>query len=189
LRAAAIAVACAWCLSAAAAPPRLLDGVRAFQAGDYARALADFEAVAQAPDPPPDMAFYLGPTLYKLGRYEEALAVFVAARAATADALSSFYVGQTYYQLRLYRKARAVFVALRGRGLGPRLAAAAETYVALVDALDAAPVAPAAIDSYRARGQKLLAAGQAAVGAEFLDEARLIEALSAPRSQAERPAR
>src|SRR5262249_9155900 len=126
LRAAAIAVAVAWCLGAAAAPPRLLDGVRAFQAGDYGQPLLELQAAARAPGAPPARAFCRGPTFYKLGRYEEALATFLAGRGVLADALSGFYLGQTYYQLRLYRKARAAFVALRGRGLGPRLDAAAE---------------------------------------------------------------
>src|SRR5262249_42359424 len=115
-----------------------------------------------------------------------------AGRGVLADALSGFYLGQTYYQLRLYRKARAAFVALRGRGLGPRLDAAAETYVTLIDALYAAPVAPASIESYRARGAELVAAGHGAVGAEFLDEARLIEALTrcpGGRSRPSSPAR
>jgi len=182
LRAVAIVCVLAWCVSAAAGPDRataghLLDGVRAFQAGDYPRALAEFETVARAPDAPPDLAFYLGPTLYKLGRYQDALAAFLGAGAG-GDALSGFYLAQTYYQLHLYRKARGVFVALRGRGLGPRLAAAAETYVALIDALYAARPLDAAIAAYRAEGQRLHDAGRPALAAEYLEEARLVEALA-----------
>jgi tetratricopeptide (TPR) repeat protein len=176
LRAVTIACLLAWSVSAAAAPARLLDGVRAFQAGDYPRALAEFEAVARAPDAPPDLAFYIGPTLYKLGRYEDALAVFLGAGGAT-DALSGFYLAQTYYQLHLYRKARAVFIGLRG-GLGPRLGAAADTYVSLIDALYAARPPESAIAAYRAEGQRLRAAGQEAVAAEYLEEARLVEAMA-----------
>jgi tetratricopeptide (TPR) repeat protein len=172
-----IAVVLVWAVAARAAPPRLIDGVRAFQAGDYARALIEFEAVGRAPDPPPDLAFYLAPTLYKLGRYEDALATFLGA-GAPGDALSGFYRAQTYYQLRLYRKARAAFLALRGLGLGPRLDAAAGTYVGLVDALYAARPPRAAVDAYRARAEELRAAGQTALAAEYLDEARQVEALA-----------
>jgi tetratricopeptide (TPR) repeat protein len=159
-------------------PARLLDGVRAFQARDYVAALADFEAVARRPDAPPDLAFYLGPTLYKLGRYQDALAVFLAARGP-GDALDGFYLGQTYYQLGLYRKARTTFAALRKGGLGPRLAAAAETYVALIDALYAVPPPRAAIEAYRAEGQRLADAGRPALAAEYADEARQDETLTA----------
>jgi tetratricopeptide (TPR) repeat protein len=180
VRAAILLVGLAWSTLAAAAPTpsRLLEGVRAFQARDYTAALADFEAVAQEPGAPPDLAFYLGPTLYKLGRYQDALAVFLAA-PMRGDALANFYLGQTYYQLGLYRKARLTFMTLRARGLGPRLAAAAETYVALIDALYAVPPARAAIEAYRAEGQRLLDAGRPALAAEYAEEARLDETLTA----------
>jgi len=156
---------------------RLLDGVRAFQAGDYASALADFEDVGARPDAPADLAFYLGPTLYKLGRYTDALDVFLRARG-NADLLSGFYLAETYYRLGLYRKARGLFVDLRARGLGPRLGAAADLHVQLIDALFAAAPPAAAIDSYLAQGRKLVAAGRAALAAEYFDEARLVEALA-----------
>jgi tetratricopeptide (TPR) repeat protein len=158
-----VLVAVVWCAAAQAAPgrptsARLLEGVRAFQAADYARALEEFTAVQQARDAPPDVAFYLGPTLYKLGRYEDALEVLAPSRGS--DGLADFYLGQTYYQLRLYRQARGVFAALRGRGLGPRLGAAADAYVTLVDQLfAAAPVEPA-VDAYLERGRALLGAGR-----------------------------
>src|SRR5512140_2057134 len=94
----------------------LLTGVRAFTDGRYEEALVELRIVARAPDAPADLAFYLGPTLYKLGRYREALATFAASRAAP-DALTDFYLGETCYQLKLYRKARVVFAGLRTRGL------------------------------------------------------------------------
>jgi tetratricopeptide (TPR) repeat protein len=164
----------------AAAEPtstRLLDGVRAFQSGDYGRALAAFEDVGSRADAPADLAFYLGPTLYKLGRYTDALDVFLRARG-DADLLSGFYLAQTYYRLGLYRKARGLFVELRARGLGPRLGAAADLHVQLIDALFTAGPPPAAIDSYLTQGRKLVAAGRAALAAEYFDEARLVEALA-----------
>lgn len=172
---------------ASSTPRHLLAGVRAFKEGRYEDALVELRVVARAPDAPADLAFYLGPTLYKLGRYREALGVFATSRAAP-DALTDFYLGQTYFQLRLYRKARAVFAGLRTRGLGPALDEAAARYV---DAVDLAyrrppePAVPAVIDGYLGAGLGLLAA-EPAVAAEYLDEARLAEALgAAPHRRAE----
>src|SRR5688572_2777825 len=99
-------------------------GVRAFQAGRYDEALVELRFVERGADPPDDLAFYLGPTLYKLGRYGEALLVFRRARAKP-DTLTLFYLGQTLYQLALYDHAREVFQDAVGGGLGPRLDAAA----------------------------------------------------------------
>ena len=154
----------------------LLLGVHAFKAEHYDEALVELRVVARAPDAPADLAFYLGPTLYKLARYDEALAVFLASRAAP-DALTDFYRGQTYYQLRLFRKARAVFAELRARGLGPALREAADRYVAAVDAAYRTPPAAGAIDHYLAEGAAR-AAIDPAVAAEYLDEARQVEALA-----------
>ena len=157
----------------------LLAGVRAFQQGRYEDALVELRVVARAPDAPADLAFYLGPTLYKLGRHDEALAVFVRSRAP-ADALTEFYLGQTYYQLRLYRKARAVFARQRTRGLGPALDEAAARYVAAVDAAYRAAPAESSIDYYLAEGTERLGRDPV-VAAEYLDEARQVEALGSRR--------
>lgn len=155
----------------------LLLGVHAFKAEQYEEALVELRMVARAPDAPADLAFYLGPTLYKLGRYDEALAVFLSSPAAP-DALTDFYRGQTYYQLRLFRKARAVFGELRARGLGPALREAADRYVAAVDAAYQSPPPAGSIDYYLAEGMAR-AGRDPAVAAEYLEEARQVEALAA----------
>lgn len=157
----------------------LLTGVRAFKDGRYEEALVELRIVARAPDAPADLAFYLGPTLYKLGRYREALATFAASRAAP-DALTDFYQGETCYQLKLYRKARAVFAGLRTRGLGPVLDEAAARYVDLIDAAYQAAPATSTIDYYVDQGLEL-AGGNPVVAAEYLDEARQVEALAKTR--------
>jgi hypothetical protein len=157
----------------------LLAGVHAFKDGRYAEALVELRVVARAPDAPGDLAFYLGPTLYKLGRYAEALVVFDTSRAAP-DALTDFYRGQTYYQLRLFRKARATFAALRSAGLGPALDDAAGRYVDQVDAAYRSPPALDAIDYYLEQGLDLRARDPV-LAAEYLDEARQVEALSPVR--------
>lgn len=157
----------------------LLAGVRAFKAGQYEDALVELRVVARATDAPPDLAFYLGPTLYKLGRYREAVAVFVTSRVAR-DALSDFYLGQAYYELKLYRKARDVFARLRTHGLGPTLDAAAARYVDAVDVAYKTPPQPRTIDVYIAQAAEI-AAGDPVVAGEILDEARLVEALAPAR--------
>jgi len=157
----------------------LLAGVRAFKAQRYEEALVELRVVARAADAPADLAFYLGPTLYKLGRYTDAITVFVSSRAER-DALSDFYLGESYYQAKLYRKARQTFASLRTRGLGPALDDAAARYVAAVDVAYKVQPQTATIDVYLAQAAELVAQYPVAAG-EILDEARLVEALSPVR--------
>lgn len=154
----------------------LLAGVRAFKAARYEEALVEFRVVARAPDAPADLAFYLGPTLVKLGRHGEAIVVFVTSRAELDD-LSAFYLGEAYYELGLYRKARSVFAGLRARGLGPVLETAAARYVQAVDLAYATPPSAGAIDAYLAQAEQASAAP--VLAAEIYDEARQVEALAA----------
>ncbi len=151
----------------------LLAGVHAFKSGHYDEALVELRIVARAPDAPEDLAFYLGPTLYKLGRYHEALTVFLANRAPP-DVLTDFYLAQTYYRLALYRSARAVFVELRTRGLGPALDDAAARYVAEVDRGYATPPEPVVVDAYVAQATAL---SDPHLQAAYLEEAREVEAM------------
>ena len=151
----------------------LLAGVHAFKDGHYEDALVELRIVARAPDAPEDLAFYLGPTLYKLGRYHEALVVFLASHAAP-DALTDFYLAQTYYRLGLYRSARGVFADLRTRGLGPALDDAAARYIAEVDRGYASAPEPVVVDAYLAQG---LALADPRLQAAYLEEARQVEQL------------
>jgi hypothetical protein len=153
----------------------LLAGVRAFKAGHYDEALVELRVVQRAPDAPADLAFYLGPTLVKLGRDREAIDVFVASKAPP-DALTDFYLGEAYFRLKLYRKARGVFAGLRSRGLGPALDEAAGRYVAAVDAVYATPPSDASIDYYADQVRE--AASDAIFAAELADEAHQVEMLS-----------
>ena len=155
----------------------LLAGVHAFKDGRYEEALVELRVVARAPDAPADLAFYLGPTLYKLTRYREALGVFVTS-AMTRDELTELYLGQTYYQLSLYRKARAVFVGLRARGVGPVIGEAATRYIEAVDAAYQARPDAVVIDAYVDQAREL-APTDPVVAGEIYDEARAVEALAA----------
>lgn len=158
---------------ASSTPRHLLAGVRAFKAAHYEEALVELRVVARAKDAPDDLAFYLGPTLYKLGRYQEALGVFLASHAER-DTLTDFYLAQTYYRLALYRSARAAFADLRTRGLGPALDGAAARYVDEVDRGYAKIPEPVVVDVYIAQA---LALSDGRLAAAYLEEARQVEEL------------
>ena len=179
----ALGLVCVTCATASAddgsTSRHLLAGVRAFREARYEEALVELRVVAHAPDAPSDLAYYLGPTLYKLGRYREALGVFVASPAAD-DALTDLYLGETYYQLRMYRKARAIFSRLRVRGMGPVLDEAAGRYVDAIDLVYATPPSDAAIDAYLEEASAI-APKDPLIAGEWLDEARQVEALARPR--------
>ncbi len=126
--------------------PHLLAGARAFRAQQYAAALEEFRIVERAGGTP-DLALYLGPTLYKLGRIDEARLVLARAhRAGGADAVSEYYLGLCWYRLGLVRLARQLFAALDPREAGPKLAEGAARFVAAIDArpVAAAPLVAAA---------------------------------------------
>ncbi len=162
---------------ASTTPRHLLAGVRAFKAAHYEEALVELRIVARAPDAPEDLAFYLGPTLYKLGRYQDALDVFLGSTAAR-DTLTDFYLAQTYYRLALYRSARSVFADLRTRGLGPALDAAAGEYVAEIDRGYARAPQPVVVEAYVAQG---VAIANPRVSAAYLEEARQVDELAGTR--------
>lgn len=159
---------------ASTTPKHLLAGVRAFKAAHYEEALVELKIVARASDAPDDLAFYLGPTLYKLGRYQDALGVFLGSRAAP-DTLTDFYLAQTYYRLALYRNARGVFVDLRTRGLGPALDAAAGEYIATIDRGYAQAPQPVVVEAYVAQG---LALSDPRLATAYLEEARQVDELA-----------
>ena len=159
----------------------LLAGVRAFKAHDYETALVELRVVQHSPDAPADLAFYLGPTLVKLGRDREAIDVFVTSKAPP-DALADFFLGEAYYHARLYRKARGLFEKLRTHGLGPALDEGAARYVAAVDNAYEITSGDAVIDAYVALARE--AAGDAVFAAEAWDEARLVDALATKKDPA-----
>ena len=154
----------------------LLAGVRAFKAQHYEEALVELRVVQLAADAPADLAFYLGPTLVKLGRDREAIDVFVTSSVA-ADPLADFFLGEAYYHTKLYRKARGTFAALRARGLGPALDEAAARYIAAIDAAYVMTSGDAVVDAYVGLARE--AGSDAVLAGEIWDEARLVDAMSA----------
>jgi FimV-like protein len=113
---------------------QLLDGVRAFRGDRFDEALVHFRDVERRGGAP-DLALYLGPTLYKLGRYAEAQAVLARQhRRGPRDAVADYYLALTYHRLGLTQLARRVFAGLDAREAGPRLAEGAARFVAAIDA-------------------------------------------------------
>lgn len=113
---------------------RLLEGVRAFRSDRYEEALSRFREV-ERDGGASDLALYLGPTLFKLGRYREAEVILARQhRAGPRDAVAEYYLGLTYHRLGLLRLARAVFATIDVRDAGPKLAEGAARFIAAIDA-------------------------------------------------------
>jgi tetratricopeptide (TPR) repeat protein len=121
----------------------LLAGARAFRAQQYETALGEFQKVEKTGGAP-DLALYLGPTLYKLGRVDEARQVLARMhRHGPVDAVADYYLGLCWHRLGLLRLARTVFAAVDAGDAGPKLAAGAARFVADIDAHVAATASSA----------------------------------------------
>jgi hypothetical protein len=166
-----LCLGCALAYADTATARHLTAGVQAFKNGRFDEALVELRVVERAADAPDDLAFYLGPTLVKLGRDREALGVLLRSRAAR-DALTDFYLGEAYYHLRLYRKAREVFAGLRSRGLGPALDEAATRYVRAVDEAYVAPISEDTVEYYATQAREET---DGVLAVELWDEARLAD--------------
>jgi tetratricopeptide (TPR) repeat protein len=164
----------------------LLAGVRAFREKRFAEALVEFRFVERAPNAPAELAFYLGPTLYELGRYVEALRV-LSAEQTGRDPLGDFYLATTLYRLRLYHAARKTFRELHRSAIGPRLRDAAATHASRLDVVLAEPPGKETIAALIAQSQAAIERGDALVGAAFLKEALALTAQN-PAGTREPPA-
>lgn len=102
----------------------LLAGVRAFRAEHYDEALQTFRAIADQRSVP-EIGFYLGTTLHKLGRHGEALVAFRAARrAGLRETIVDYYEAVSCYRLGMFERARHGFSVLLQAPedqVGPRL--------------------------------------------------------------------
>lgn len=166
---------------------QLLDGVRAFRAEQYESALEIFRRVEGAATRP-DIGFYLGMVLHKLGRHAEALSEFRAAhRVGLREPVADYYRAVSCYRMGLYERARGGFRALLqpptsesgSPQLGPRLLAGAERFLATLDratphAVDGSPADPG--QRFEIALQKADAASgrSDAEAQEWLEEAALL---------------
>ncbi len=131
---------------AAAGRGLLFDGVRAFRAERYEEALTLFQRIAAAGQAP-DIGFYLGMSLHKLGRHAEALAAFRAARrSGLREPVADYYQAVSCYRLGMLERARQGFRALgaplvpkepgtpaKGPVLGPRLQLGAQRFLQAIE--------------------------------------------------------
>jgi tetratricopeptide (TPR) repeat protein len=92
------------------------EGIRALNAGDLPKALRDFLSAQQADPNNTDVAFNLGLTYFRLGRYKEAVApLHRVVAAGTAPDKALYLLGVTLYQTGDFDAAVEQFEILRGR--------------------------------------------------------------------------
>lgn len=184
---------------------QLLDGVRAFRAEQYESALEIFRRVEGAAARP-DIGFYLGMALHKLGRHADALSEFRAAhRAGLREPVADYYRAVSCYRMGLYERARGGFRALLQPAaaetgapqLGPRLLTGAERFLAALDrttmpAADGAGTEPGQRFESALKKADAASARSDAEAQEWLEEAALLlgtlpateRAVALPRFQA-----
>lgn len=80
-------------------------GVAAFSKGDYQAAVVHFKVAQEANYDKPSTLYYLGLSLYQVGRYDEALAALKESGAIEPDFrdyIYHYHVGAIYYRKKLY---------------------------------------------------------------------------------------
>lgn len=171
----AIAAALVLAASATLAAPgdaQLRAGAAHFRSGRYAEALVQLKA-AERLGAGAQARYYVGATLVKLERYDEALEAFLDATArapAAKDALLAYYEALASHGARLYRRADALFAAI-GAEAGPRIAEQARrAREELATVLKTVPK-DGTVDWYLTRAEELARAGRAGVAALYAEEA------------------
>ena len=130
----------------------LLAGAKAFREGQFGAALVEFRVAEKLGAP--DAGAYAAAALVKLGRVEEAVEAFGAARPAEGDPLLDHYRAMACYQAQLYLCADRLLEGVAARG-GPAMAEqATRTRAAIAEILKAEP-SKETVDWYLARCQDL----------------------------------
>src|SRR6516225_9338445 len=161
-------------IAATGAEEHLLAGARFFKEGRFAEALVEFRVAQKAGSE--DALWYVGATLQKLGRCEEALEAFAAADPTSHDALLDYYRALACYDARLYLCADKLLASVRDRS-GPRIAALVqEVRAKIAVALSGGPSTDA-IDWYHQRAGEALGQGRKLLAAAYLEEAQALAGL------------
>ena len=159
------------------ATPHLLQGARHFREGRFSNALVEFK-VAQRLGSGGEADWYIAASLVKLGRSEEALEAFAAARKSAPDArdaLLDYYHALACYETRLYLCADALLDAV-GDASGPRVGEQVRKLRGDIAALFRSAPTQASIDWYHARAAQARSARRPVLAARYLEEAvRLAE--------------
>lgn len=132
-------------LSASGADDHLVAGARHFHEGRFDAALVEFRVAERLGAP--DARGYVGASLVKLQRPEEALEAFGAAGEPGGDALLDYYRALACYDARLFLCADRILTALGNRS-GPRIAEQARMMRADIAAALADEPAQEAVDWY-----------------------------------------
>lgn len=149
------------------AAEHLAAGARAFREARYGEALVEFrvaEALGSA-----DAEAYVGASLVKLGRAEEAVDAF-SGSAEGRDPLLDYYHAIACYEARLYQCADRLLANVGARS-GPRIAEQASKTRAAISAELAKEPAQPTIDWYLARCAERHDGGQPVLAAAFCREA------------------
>ncbi len=99
----------------------LREGVKAYQQGNYQKALVYFQQAVQADSANGLAYFNLGDALYRLGKYQEAASAFERAlvQEDTQRVQAAYYnLGNAYFQLQDYQKAATFY--RKALALNPR---------------------------------------------------------------------
>lgn len=153
----------------AGAGEHVLAGARLFRAERYAEALVEFRMAERLGSA--QARGYVGATLVKLDRSEQAVEAFEApgAPAPGDDALLDYYHAVACHEARLYLRADRLLASVGARA-GPRIGELGARMRAEIAAALAAPPSHAAIDWYLAGCDESAAAGHAVLARAQCDE-------------------
>lgn len=158
---------------ARADPPEahLLAGAGAFRAGQYARALVEFQVASRTGAP--DAEWYAAASLVKLHRPERALESFAHAEKAAPearDALFDYYRAEAFERAKLFLHADRCLAAASERA-GPKIAALVKKLRAEIAAVLARPPSADTVDWYLARAKAFRSAHRSVLAIAFAREA------------------
>jgi len=156
-----------------AADAHVLAGARLFRENRFAEALVEFRMAERLGSE--EARGYVAASLVKLGKPEDALAVFEGGGVPSAgkDALLDYYHALACYGARLYLQADELLARL-GPRTGPRIAEQAAKIRAGVAAAIPRDPPRDAIEWYLARADAHAAGGRPALAAAHAREARLL---------------
>ncbi|BDG10045.1 hypothetical protein [Anaeromyxobacter paludicola] len=161
----------------------LLAGARLFRDGRFPEALVEFRVSQKLGAP--EAAPYVGASLVKLNRPEEAVEAFGGAEGGSRDALLDYYLALACYESRLYLAADRILAGIGGRS-GPRIAEqAAKLRSSIAGELGGREPPRSAVDWYLARCEAAGAQGRAALAEAYCREAAGLGARRADRYGAE----
>lgn len=176
-------LACALVLSSGGGgQEQLVSGAHHFREGRYEEALVEFRVAAKlgARDAPA----YVGASLVKLERFEDAIEAFGGRDGAGSDALLDYYRALACYGARLYACAAEILAGVGKERSGPKLAEQAAKLHADIAARPAVEPTPATIEWYTDRCAERRREGRTAVARAYCAEAAALSKRRPAKSDA-----